>query len=35
MHRAIIQVTTNTPTMTKPAVLMLKPARKDQNEPFR
>ena len=29
------QVTTNTPTMMKPAVLMLKFARNDQNDPFR
>jgi len=35
MHKATTQVTTNTPTMTKPVVLMLKPARKDQNDPSR
>ena len=35
MARATIQVTTNTPTMTKPAELMLNPARKSQNEPSR
>jgi hypothetical protein len=35
IHRATAQVTTKTPTMMKPAVLMLKPARKAQNDPSR